>query len=633
MKFSYKLIKKYLPDAPSKESLIEALVMHSFEAENMDGDVFDVSVPSNRYSSASYHIGVAREAAAVLGLDNSNIPNIKVKEWEGSAGEFGLEVKDKDLCTRYTGMYFENVEVGESPEWVKEVLKDCGLRPINNVVDVMNYVMLETGQPLHAFDYDKIEGKKIVVRNAKEGESMTSIEGIDYDLDPSVLVIADEKKPLAIAGIKGGKDAEVTKDTERIVVEAANFDPISIYKTSNHINLSTDASLRFSHDLHKRLALEGLKRAADLLKNELGFKPGGRVNSAPELESSHQVTFDLKEFNKLMGTDFEDKEIVKSLSKLGLNFEDGKVEVPPVRDDVWDEADLIEEAGRIFGFDDIGSEPPKVSIKPSESDEVFDFRDDVRKILIALGYDEVYNYSFVGDHAYGDVELENPISEDKSLLRKTLTPLLFDNVEENLKHYDDVRIFEIGKVFEKAEERNVIGIAFGSNNRETLFEVKGVVSELLEKLGLMEFHMVEVDDEELKLEIHSDHEVIGEIVKYSKGFTLTEIKADLLMELVEEEISFEPMPKYPAVLRDVSILVSDNQKIGDIIKGVQEVNLNLIEDVDLVDEYFGVEDGLQSITLRIRFRSDNKTLSSKEVDKEMEKVVDKLEGDFGAEIR
>src|SRR6056297_3171524 len=206
MKFSYKLIKKYLPDAPSKESLIEALVMHSFEAENMDGDVFDVSVPSNRYSSASYHIGVAREAAAVLGLDNSNIPNIKVKEWEGSAGEFGLEVKDKDLCTRYTGMYFENVEVGESPEWIKEVLKDCGLRPINNVVDVMNYVMLETGQPLHAFDYDKIEGKKIVVRNAKEGESMTSIEGIDYDLDPSVLVIADEKKPLAIAGIKGGKD-------------------------------------------------------------------------------------------------------------------------------------------------------------------------------------------------------------------------------------------------------------------------------------------------------------------------------------------------------------------------------------------------------------------------------------------
>src|SRR6056297_167383 len=209
MKFSYKLLKKYLPKLSSKEEVADYLNKYVFEIDGLKDDTLDVSIPSNRYSTGASHIGLAKEVKAVMDLDKSEWPEFDIKEWEGEADEFSVEVEDKKLCPRYTGWYFDNIKIGESPEWIQEVLIDCGLRPINNVVDIMNYVMLETGQPLHAFDYDKLEGEKIVVRKAKRQEKIVSIEGVEYELDPSVLVIADEKNPLAIAGIKGGGKAEI----------------------------------------------------------------------------------------------------------------------------------------------------------------------------------------------------------------------------------------------------------------------------------------------------------------------------------------------------------------------------------------------------------------------------------------
>jgi phenylalanyl-tRNA synthetase beta chain len=639
MKFSYKLIKKYLPDLKSKEDLINSLTMRAFETEDVGGDTFDVSVPSNRYSTASYHIGVAKEAAAVMNLKNIKIPEIKFKEEKGEK-EFSLEVKEEKLCPRYTAWYFENIKIESSPKWIQEVLIDCGLRPINNVVDIMNYVMLETGQPLHAFDYDKLEGEKIVVRKAKRQEKIVSIEGIEYELDPSVLVIADEKDPLAIAGIKGGGKAEIKDDTKRIIVESANFDSISIYNTSRNINLSTDASLRFSHSLHKELALTGLQRAGELLEEIMGAKPGGKINSNLDIEPPKSIFFSFERFNSFMGADFEEREIGNALKKLGFEIEEGKVRVPALRDDIWTEEDLIEEAGRVMGFDEVEPRSPIINISSPETDNVFVFRNRVRDIMASLGYDEVYNYSFVGSKTYGEIEIENPASEDKAFLRSTVKPLILRNIQENLKYCDKVRIFEVGRVFRKEEECDVIGIGFGSNEKpslnnseqETFFEVKGVVDSLLKRLGLTDFYMSE-DGDSLGLVIYADQTEIGRIEKTENNATVAELKSDILMDVVEGELSFKPLPKFPAVLRDVSILVKKDEKIGNVIQEIQLADLKLIEDVDLIDEYLGAEKERQSITLRIRFRAEDRTLSKEEVDSKMTKITSVLENKFGAVVR
>ena len=633
MKFSYKLIKKYLPEVKSKESLVNSLNMRAFETETKEGDTFDVSVPSNRYSNVTCHIGIAREAAAAMNLREIKIPEITVEEWKGRAEEFSLEVEDKKICPRYTAWYFDGVKISSSPDWMQKVLSDCGLRPVNNVVDIMNYVMLETGQPLHAFDYDKIEGRKILVRKAKKGEVITSIEDVDYNLDPSVLVIADGKKPLAIAGIKGGKGAEITEHTRRIVVESANFDAVSIYDTSKNINLLTDASLRFAHNIHKQLALVGLQRAGELLQEIAGANPGGKVNSSPKIEYPRKITFKPENFNTLMGTELEKKEIMGVLTKLGFEIDGEKIIVPVLRDDVQIEEDLIEEAGRMFGFDNIESKAPIASIKPSESDNIFSFRSGIRKIMVGLGYDEVYNHSFVGDEKYGKIELQNPISEEKSFLRATLAPLLLKNIKNNLKYYDEVRIFEIGKIFGKAEERDAIGIAFGSRKEETFFEVKGVTEALLQGLGLTDFYMVETESDETELIVKTNSSEVGRIARYGEGFTIAELNADILIKFVEEEVSFRPLPKFPAVLRDISVLIDEDVKIGSVIQEIQNVDTDLIEDVDLVDEYFGPKDGRQSITLRIRFRAQDRTLSVEEVDKKMNKIQSLIEDKFRGQVR
>ncbi len=629
MKFSYKLIGKYLPGVEPKEDLVNSLTMYALETEDMEGDKFGVSVPSNRYSNIAHHIGLAREAAAILNLKKNKIPEIEIEEWEGEAEEFSLEVKEKNLCPRYTAWYFEDVEIEESPEWIQEILENCGLRPINNVVDIMNYVMLETGQPLHAFDYDKIEGRKIVVRKAKKEEKITSIEGIEYELNSNILLIADKENPLAVAGIKGGKSAEIGEETKRIVVESANFDPVSIYNTSRDINLFTDASSRFAHAIHKDLALVGLKRAGELLEEIMGAKPGGKVNSSLEIESPKGISFSWEKFNSFMGTDFKRQEIEEALERLGFEIEEGKVRVPALRDDIWTEEDLIEEAGRILGFNEIEPKAPMVGIKPSETDAVFLFRDRIRDIMTGFGYDEVYNYSFLGDERYGEVKLENPISEEKAFLRKTLKPLILENMEENLKYYDEVRVFEVGRVFEEAEERDSLGISFGSKKKETFFEVKGAVDGLLRKLGLMDFYMSESD---LGLTIHADGKEVGWISKKEK-MTLAEINANLLMNIVGGELSFRPLPRFPFVLRDISLLTAVNAKIGDLIQEIQLTSRDLVEDVDLVDEYFGAEDGKQSVTLRIRFRTEDRTLFKEEVDNEMKKITSVLEDKFGAVVR
>lgn len=642
MKFSYNLLKKYLPDLESKEQAIEALTMHSFETEDRGGDTIDVSVSTNRYSDAASHIGIAKELAVVLDLDDSNIPEIV------SSGDnlkmdqevpVDVNVKKEDLCPRYLAGYFEDVEIKESPDWLKEILKDCGLRPINNVVDIMNYAMLETGQPLHAFDLEKIGGKEINVRLGKDDEDFVSIDDNPYDLDSDILTIADDSKPMAIAGIKGGKNSAVSKDTKNIIVEAASFDGVLIYKTSKNIGLDTDASLRFAHNIHSSLPLAGLDRARELLEEVVGATFVSAHDSNKQEYSNRHLSFDIDDFNKFIGSDISEKQAKQNLEKLGFDWNGGKVEIPVLRQDIKSKEDLYEEVIRLEGLDDLEPKAPFIGIQKQKQDDVFIFRDEIRDILSGLGYDEVYNYSFIGESGEGKVKIANPVSEQKDHLRDSLLPLITSNVEDNFRFFDEVRVFEVGNVFETdnkegVKERPMIGIGVGiqEGKNNAFFELKGVVEELFNQFGLTDYLLPEADDFH-GTRIESDGEVIGSVVRINEETAVAEIEFSKLLESVEEEISYEPIPEYPAVSRDVSLIVDPKTRIGTVIQEIQNINFDLIRDVDLIDEYFGDDGTRQSITLRVVFQSDEKTLESDEVDDEMEKITDMLEEKFEAEIR
>ncbi len=668
MKFSYTLIKKLVPQLKSKNQLIEALNLHAFEAENLAGDVFDVKLPPNRYSDAASHWGIAREAAAILNLKVKLPARNTIRESDFS--KFKIKVLDKNLCPRYSAQYFENIIVKSSPEWMQKILTDCGLRPVSNVVDVMNYVMLETGQPLHAFDYDKLEGKGLIIRRAKKSEIITSIDNVRYKLNPSMLVIADLRRPQAIAGIKGGKSAEVTSRTKRIIVESANFESVGIYKTSRALKLFTDASSRFSHDLSPHLTLIGLERAASLLNEIIGARAGAGFDTLTKPISKKIIKFNIEEFNRFIGSNLDLKTTVGYLKRLGFVFKDGKFEAPPTRQDIETHEDLAEEIIRLYGLNNLKSQPPQVALRPGESEETFLFKDKIRKFLVGVGLSEVYNHSFVSE---GDVKrfdfkearpLENPISGEFSYLRPSLVPGFLKNLESNSKNSKEIKIFEIGRVFldfnKKLSEIDVLSIALASKDKKVFFELKGLLSQFFESLGLVDYREVQPKKSdwvstfvkeyvvsETLLEVKSENSGFAYLGIFSPKASVLEerdlgewhialFEADLgrVLQFVEEEKEYEPFSRYPSVMRDISILVNIDRRIGDVVEAIQNSNPHLVQDVDLIDEYIDDKwDKMQSLTFRIVFGSDDRTLTNEEVDKEMKKIIALLENKFEAQIR
>ncbi|MBI2591102.1 MAG: phenylalanine--tRNA ligase subunit beta [Candidatus Brennerbacteria bacterium] len=692
MKFSYTLIKKIVPGLKNKNQLIEALNEHSFEVVDAEGDSFDVSVPPNRFSDAASHWGIAREISAILNLKLNikevGLPNIRKSHF------LRVEIKEKKLCRRYIAEYFTNVKIKPSPVWMQKILKDCGLRPINNVVDIMNYVMLETGQPLHAFDFDKIESvkiknqkskiKNIIIRTAKHSEEIKTLDNQQFILNADVLVIADSKFPLAIAGVKGGKKAEVDAKTKNIIVEAANFDGPNIYRTSKFLNLKTDASLRFSHSLSPFLAGLGLARAGELLIKE-GARPQAYYDSHPDGHLKKLIEFNIEKFNHLIGVNLSIGQAEDYLKRLGFltaknyNLKTKSsflVEVPQFRADIENSEDLAEEISRLYGYNKIKSLPPEVPLKIAKTDDIIVFKDQLRKILTGFGASEVYNYSFVSatDSRLGfdggkPVELLNPISPAFQFLRPNLAIGLLKNIKENFRFFEEARIFEIGKVFNKRDvklrmrpnqrinsnDTNIegwlasrsisegwrLGIAIGSKNKEIIFELKGLVSELLKKSGLVEFFMRDGGKKSDFLQadgalmIESDNSIIGYLGKAGDFTSVCEIDLEKLLNLVEGELEFRPLPKYPSVMRDISILVSRDIRIGEILEAMNSPEIQYVDDVDLIDEYFSDKLGgnRQSLTFRVVFRSEEKTLEDREVDKELVKIVNILKEKFMAEIR
>ncbi len=635
MKFSYNWLQSYFEKKlPAPEKLAELLTLHFAEVEGVKKEgndyVLDIDVRPNRAGDCLAHNGIAREISAILGL-RLKIENLKPKESNIKAKNFvGVEFLGRGHCQRYIARVVTGVKVEESPKWLKDRLIICGLRPINNIVDIANYVMLETGQPLHTFDGNKIVGKKIIVRFAREGEKITTLDGNRIDLDDDILVIADKEKPMAIAGIKGGKTPEIDRATKTVVIEAANFNPQLIRAASRKINLQTDASLRFEHGIDQNLTAPSADRAAFLIKKIAGGKIAkGLVDVCPKKTFPKIIKLDLAYVEGLLGVKIPKPEIEMILINLGFklktkNKKSLEVVVPTQRIDIEIQENLIEEIGRIFGYEKIPAVFPRASLIPPKRNLDIFWEDIAKDILKEAGFSEVCNYCFISDNdkaVFGEknpVEVENPLSADQKYLRPSLIPNILKVIQKNQKNYDKIKIFELGKIFRrisgKIEEKRMLTIAA---NTDEFYHLKGVADILLNKLGISEIwydsykptpeeSKMQVWQEQKCAEIKIDGEEIGFLGQISQkisGYfkipkvTVLEIDFDLLSKFSSEEHEYRPISKFPAAVRDISILVPRDVKVEEVMNKIEKDGGEIIRDIDLFDIYEGDEIGGQKKNL------------------------------------
>ncbi len=662
MKFSFSLIKKFAPGKYTKDALIEGLNTYSFEAVDLGGDILEVPNTSiaRRFSSAACHLGIAREASAIFNTKFID-PTLKDVKFDfKDRGIFKVNIKEKVLCPRYSATYVTDVKVGPSPEWLKDALETSGLRSINNVVDIMNYVMLEVGQPLHSFDADKVTGG-IIVRRAKPEEEIETIDGNKFKLSQDILVIADENHPLAIAGIKGGKYSEVSLKTTRLLVESANFEGVGIYKSSRKLNLRTDASIAYSHNLSPELVGLGMNRALVLLKEICGAEIYRTEDIYSKKQPKRIIKLDISKIERIIGIPIKRSEVVSILSKLDFKVSNNLITTPAIRNDIEIIEDIAEEIVRFKNFNKLPAIAPKVYLGVGSEDEPVIIRDKIRKYLCSAGYSEVYNYSFISKlqsdlapaAVFGikkSVSLANPLSTDFAYLRNSLAPYLEKNLNDNLRFYEEVRIFEIGRVFGDASEQSnnsrilekpVLGISI--YGKDGFLELKGIVDGLFGSLGLVDWFMPDLNFECGLLEGNSavriemgDHSVLGYVgvLRGSKNAAIIELDLERLVKAIVEEKEYEPISKFPSIDRDISILVSSDVRVGDILEIIQGVEPEHVNDVDLMDFYedekFG---GKKSLTFRIVFQAKDRTLTDAEVDKEIQKIIKVLIERVGAELR
>jgi len=687
MKFSYNWLQSFFKKKlPKPEKLAEFLTMHSFEVSAVEKSgkdwILDIDVLPNRAGDCFSHLGIAREIAAILNL-NFQLPETKIKEDKKlKLKDFiRVEVVGRGTCQRYTAKVITGVKIGNSPEGIKARLKVCGLRPINNIVDIANYVMLETGQPLHAFDGEKLEGKKIIVRFAKEGEKITTLDGEKYNLDDDILVIADSQKPVAIAGIKGGKLPEIDNKTKVVILESANFNSQVIRRASRKLNLRTDASLRFEHGLDPNLTEFGISRAAYLIqKIAKGKVIKGSIDIYPKKTIAKRINLDLSYLKSLLGVEISRSRIMDILKKLefkivhspkeSLRLPTGQakfniltVEVPTFRLDIFLQEDLIEEVGRIYGYEKIPVLfPVSALIPPKKNYEIF-WEETTKNILKEAGFSEVYNYSFISEkdkNIFGNnnlIELENPLSVDFKYLRASLIPNLLKNIQKNQKKAAKIKIFELGKIFrknkEKLEEKRMLTATILG---EEFYQLKGVVDLLLNKIGISDvwYDNYKPTPEESKLslwhskkcaEIKIGQEEVGflgemsdkisETLKLSQKVVLFDLDFEKLAKLASEEHEFRPIPKYPSAVRDLAILVPPQVKVEEVLNVIEITGGTLVRDIDLFDIYEGEElpEGKKNLAFHLIYQAQDRTLSSKEIDQLHQKIIKTLESEPEWQVR
>lgn len=683
MKFSYNWLKDLLKFKESPEKLADILTMYFAETtvkHRGKRAVLDVELLSNQVAEASGHLGLAREIGAILGK-KFIYPKINLKEKNLAAKNLlNIEIKSSN-CNCYLARLLQGVKVKESPKWLKDALADCGVRPINNIVDAANYAMLETGQPLHVFDFDKIcdksiqkNKKEIIIRQAKKNEKITSLEDETYDLDEDIMLIADNKNPLALAGIKGGKGAGVSNNTVNIILESANFNGINIRLASKKLGLRTDASWRFEHNLPLDLTDYAIDRLAQLIQEIAGGDIlKGKVCKKILKEEKKAIPIKWENWEKFLGWSIKKKEIIYYLSLLGFSVQEKKdyflIFPPPFRNDIKIKEDVMGEVARLYGIDKINSIIPQEILTLPLRNEFFEFRQQVKDWLKGYNLEEVYNYSFISEKDKDIlpnkwqqklIEIQNPTSVLVKYLRPTLLINFLKNVNYNFSFADKIRFFEIGKTYLKDGKNLKEYFVFSGilaqkekcDNSFIFYQAKGIIEDLFSCFGIdrdnYSFKPLKNTEYSLLLEqgaaIYKNKDLIGVIGSPKKDLlkeyhceeksVFWEIELLPLLEIIKEEREFQPLPKYPAIIRDISFIIAQNILVDTILNVIQKASPIDLEDVDLFDIYMGknLSSGTKSMSFHLTFRANDHTLKNIEVDKEMEKIYKALK-DIEAEIR
>lgn len=641
---------------------------HLFSVLGLSDVVMDLDILSNRPDLFS-HIGVAREIAAIT-RKKIKYPELAVLEDESNKAEKYLDVSifDKKSCPRYSARVISNLKVGESPDWIKKRLISLGVKPINNVVDITNYVMFELGQPLHAFDYDKLFGKKkkIVVRCAKPGEEITTLDDKKRKLTKDILLITDSKKPIAIGGVMGGKNTEVSQDTKRIILESANFNWTSIRKASRTLGLRTEAVNRFEKGIDPKLTLFGLDRAARLISEVAsGVVAKGIVEKKNDREKAKKIDLRAERVNKILGTTLTSEKISKLLSFLEISSKKRgdvlEILVPFFRTDIINEIDIVEEIARMFGYDNIPVTNPVAEITTPSLNEHIKEEKSIKSILRSVGFSEVYTYSFVGEELISNFfdtikdyfELKNPLKPEHTFLRKTLIYSLVETASANAKNFDEFSIFEISKVFNKQEskypkEDRKIGIA--SYGKDPFYKVKGALEEIFERLNVKKYAFDQVSEKRsfwhpqrvAKISINNKTiGVIGEIhpkleekFDLKNDFAICEIDFEKLIN-EKEQLKYNPYSKYPKVIYDVAFIVDERTEEKEVRRLIKLSGGNIVSDITLFDVYRGrqIETGNKSLAYRISYQSPVMTLTEEETKKIFQKTIKEVEKKFKAKVR
>jgi phenylalanyl-tRNA synthetase beta chain len=636
---------------PSADVIAEKITAHSFEIEGMEkkgkDTLIDVKVLPNRAHDCLSHRGIAKEISAILEIPMrkqvvSKLPKANVK-----APKIDIVLKDK-RCLRYSALVLDNIEVGPSPKWLKDAINSLGARSINNVVDATNYVLYMIGQPLHAFDYAKLSGSKIVIRESKAGEKILTLDGKDIDLEEGTLIIADNESPLAVAGVKGGVKAEIDKNTKTIVLESANFDGGAVRKAAQKYNLKTDAAKRFEQGMTPHLVDEAMIMVANIIIDTAGGKnvfAGELIVKGAELPKQRFIKISLRDIVKIIGAPYTAKEVTSIWKRLGFKHEIiGKdidtswvVEIPHERIDITIKEDLTEEVCRLVGLFDLKGTLPLEPLVAPKKNVFWDLRDKAREVMLSNGYSEIYTYSF---NNIGEVELKNPLSGDKKTLRNNLSHGLRTALAENLKYRESVKIFEFGSIFGKnngvISERRSFAAVIGFQKRkqaqvkEDFIAIKGSLDSIAKACGLPAFRYVEGGGE-IAAQVYIEKTLIG--ILGVQGF---ELDFDLIAEISakQKRIRYVAPSKYPSMIRDVALWVPLDVRAGDIDTIIRNNMGKLATDLKLFDVFEKPEENKKSFAFRITLQGDDHTLSDDEANEVANNVVSKLrEADSRFDVR
>jgi len=634
---------------------------------NLEDSIFDIEVTSNRPDAMSI-IGLAREASAILDSKftyQESKPNLKVNK----EIKLSVSVKEPKLCSRYQAIVMTDVKVESSPLWLQERLLSAGHRPINNLVDITNYILLEFGQPMHVFDYDKLKGNEIIVRESKKGEQILALDGKNYELVANSLIITDSKNPVAVAGIMGGELSAANSETKTIVLESANFDPLTIRRTARGLNLHSDSSNLFEKGLAPESTTPAILRAIELVAELANGKIASKLFDEAKY-SSKVKKIDLKpaDVSKVLGVEIKLADIKSILEKLDFKVSgtnDLKVEVPYFRNNDIDGAhDLIEEIARIYGYNKLPSKLMAGDLPIIKTNREFALEDKVKDVLVGLGYSENINYSFISEKLIKNsalkvddhIKISNPLSGDFEYMRTSLVPGILQSIKENERMVKDLKIFELSKSYinnpdDLPEEKTDLCLAIAEDSADKgFFDIKGALTVVLQKLNIEDFQIKPLKKNILywsqneSAEIIIDNKSIGiigiinkeilQLFGIKKNVALVEIDFANLLDLAKDSPTYTPIAKFPGIDLDISMEIKEDILYTDVTSLISEVD-KLIKQVLFLSVYQDdkIPAGKKALAIRINYRDDNKTLELSEAQKIQDKVVANLKKEYNVTIR